>query len=126
MRRVYNGYDTYYDSQSFPYAAQGTQGGITALVFNTAQFRALTGTDDSRFDDAYFRTHALYVYMNRDAAYHWTKSVDNAYVDGSVLYIEDAEPVGRYVGDQETKIHTVIYELNKDDLRPFTNMLEFE
>ena len=125
-RRIFNGYDTYYDSGSFPYSAQGTQGGITALVFNTTQFRNLTGTDDSRFDDAYFRTHAMYVYMNRDADYHWTKTIDAAYVNGSVLYIEDSEPIGRYVGDQETKIHTVIYELNKDDLRSFTNMLEFE
>ena len=124
-RRVHNGYNTYYDASSFPYSAQGTQGGITALVFNTTQFRNLTGTDDDRYDDAYFKTHALYVYMNRDADYHWTKSLAAAYIDGSVLYIEDAEPVGRYVGDQSEKIHTVIYELNKADLRAFTNMLEF-
>ena len=126
VRRVFNGYDTYYGADTFPYSAQGAQGGITALVFNTTQFRNLTGTDDSRFDDEYFKTHALYVNMNRDADYHWTKSIDSAYINGSVLYIEDAEPIGRYVGDQETKIHTVIYELNKDDLRSFTNMLEFE
>ena len=126
VRRISNGYNTYYNNGTFPYSSQGTQGGITALVFNKTQFRSLTGTDDSRFDDAYFRTHALYVYMNRDANYHWTKSIDSAYVDGSVLYIGDAEPIGKYVGDQETKIHTVIYELNRDDLRSFTDMFEFE
>lgn len=125
VRRIFNGYDTYYTDEDFPYSARGTQGGITALVFNAAQFRSLTGTDDDRFDDAYFKTRALYVYMNRDADYHWTKSVAAAYIDGSVLYIEDADAVGRYVGDRETKIHTVIYELNKADLRAFTNMLEF-
>ena len=126
VRRVYNGYDIYYDDATFPYSAQGAQGGITAMVFNTDQFRALTGTDDDRFDDAYFATHALYIYMNRDVQYHWTKSINSAYIDGSVLYIGNDEQIGRYVGDQDTKIHTVIYELNKDDLRSFTNMLEFE
>ena len=125
VRRALNGYDTYYDADTFPYSAQGTQGGITALVFNTTQFRSLTGTDDSRFDGAYFKTHALYIYMNRDVSYRWTKKINSAYVDGSVLYIENAESIGRYVGDSETGIHTVIYELNKDDLRSFTNMLEF-
>ena len=126
IRRVLNGYDTYYDADSFQYTAQGVQGGVTALVFNAAQFRALTGTNDSRFDDAYFEQHVLYIYMNRDADYHWTKSLTGAYVDGSTLYLENAEAIGRYVGDQDTRIHTVIYELNKDDLRAFTDLLEFE
>ena len=126
LRRVSSGYDVYYTDETFPYSAKGVQGGITALVFNTAQFRSLTGTDDSRFSDEYFRTHVLYVYMNRDAEYHYTKSLTAAYMDAGTLYMENAEQIGRYVGDQETKIHTVIYELNKDDLRSFTNMIEFE
>ena len=126
FKRIWNGYDTYYDADTFPYTAPGVQGGVTALVFNAAQFRALTGTDDESFDDAYFEHHVLYIYMNRDASYHWTKSLTGAYIDGSVLYLEDAEAIGRYVGDQDTRIHTVIYELNKDDLRAFTALLEFE
>lgn len=125
IRRILNGYDTYYDDSTFPYTARGVQGGVTALVFNTAQFRALTGTDDARFDDAYFEHHALYIYMNRDASYHWTKSITGAYVDGSVLYLGNAEAIGRYVGDQQTRIHTVIYELDKDALTAFGSMLEF-
>ena len=128
VRRVVNGYNTYYDADSFPYAARGKQGGVSALVCNREQFVRLTGSTDSRFDDAYFKTHVLYVHMNRDAAYHWVKSIDAAYMDGGTLCIRNSEPVGYYITPESSKadqIYTVIYELNKSDLSDFVNMVEY-
>lgn len=127
LTRVVNGYNTYYDSESFPYTAIGTQGGITALVCNTDQFRRLTGTADSRFDDDYFATHALYVHMNRDVDYHWIKSIKSAYMDGGALCLYNSDPVGYYITDSKNaeRIYTVIYELNKSDLADFERIVEF-
>lgn len=127
IRRIANGYDTYYTRENFPYSPAGQQGGISALVCNRQQFIALTGTDDSRFNDRYFSTHALYIHMNRDASYHWIKSVQGAYMDGGTLCIENSEPVGYYITDSEDveRIYTVIYELNKSDLKDFVNLVEY-
>ena len=95
---------------------------------NRKQFIRLTGTDDSRFDDSYFKTHALYIHMNRDANYHWIKSVKDAYMDGGTLCIGNNEPVGYYIttdSENPEQIYTVIYELNKSDLSDFVNLVEF-
>lgn len=128
IRRVENGYNTFYDKSNFPYTAAGTQGGVTALVSNAEQFRKLTGSDDSRFDGAYFADHALYIHMNRDASYHWIKSIRAAYMDGGTLCLENSEPVGYYISEDSAdaeRIYTVIYEMNKSDLTDFEKVVEY-
>lgn len=128
VRRIVNGYNIFYDADSFPYASKGVQGGISALVCNRAQFKKLTGSSDSRYDDSYFKTHALYIHMNRDANYHWVKSISAAYMNGSTLCLKNSEPVGYYIpaGSAEAdRIYTVVYELNKSDLSDFVNMVEY-
>lgn len=128
ISRVVNGYNVYYDNKTFPYTPAGKQGGVTALVCNAAQFKKLTGTSDSRFDDTYFKVHALYVYMNRDANYHWVKSIAAAYMDKGTLCLKNSEPVGYYIApesDKADRIYTVVYELNKSDLKDFENMIEY-
>lgn len=127
LNRIVNGYDLYYDSSSFPYTPTGVQGGITALVCSTEQFRRLVGRDDSRFDDAYFATRALYVHLNRDADYHWIKSIQAAYTDGGRLCLYNSEPIGYYVNEsgRPERVYTVIYELNKSDLAEVESIVEF-
>lgn len=128
VKRIMNGYNTYYTHADFPYSPEGKQGGISALVCTRAQFIALTGTDDSRFDDSYFSSHALYIHMNRDVSYHWIKSVQGAYMDGGTLCIENSEPVGYYIttdSENPERIYTVVYELNKSDLKDFVNLVEY-
>lgn len=128
IRRIKNGYNLFYDHTDFPYSPAGTQGGISALVCNREQFCRLTGSTDSRYDDSYFKTHALYIHMNRDANYHWIKSVEAAYMQGGTLCIKNSEPVGYYITTDAAnpeQIYTVVYELNKSDLEDFTNMVEY-
>ncbi len=128
IRRILNGYNTFYDNSDFPYSPAGKQGGISALVCNREQLRRLTGSRDNRFDDTYFKTHALYIHMNRDVNYHWIKSVNGAYMNGGTLCIENSEPVGYYIttnASNPEQIYTVVYELNKSDLTDFKNMVEF-
>lgn len=128
VRRIANGYNLFYNSESFPYAAPGKQGGISALVCSREQFRKLTGSTDSRYDESYFKNHALYIYMNRDANYHWVKSISAAYMQGGTLCLKNSEPVGYYIpadSPDADRIYTVVYELNKSDLSDFTNMVEY-
>lgn len=128
IRRVLNGFDLFYDKKTFPYSPVGKQGGISALVCNREQFYRLTGSADSRYDDSYFKTHALYIHMNRDANYHWIKSISAAYMDGGVLCLQNSESIGYYIpGDGSTpeRIYTVAYELNKSDLKDFSNLIEY-
>lgn len=128
IRRILNGYNTFYDNSDFPYSPAGKQGGISALVCNREQFYRLTGSRDNRFDDTYFKTHALYIHMNRDVTYHWIKSVTGAYMNGGTLCIENSEPVGYYITTNAAnpeQIYTVVYELNKSDLTDFVSMVEY-
>lgn len=128
IRRILNGYNTFYDNSDFPYSPAGKQGGISALVCNREQFYRLTGSRDNRFDDTYFKTHVLYIHMNRDVTYHWIKSVTGAYMNGGTLCIENSEPVGYYITTNAAnpeQIYTVVYELNKSDLTDFVSMVEY-
>lgn len=128
IRRILNGYNLFYDSDSFPYTSPGKQGGISALVCSREQFKKLTGSTDSRYDDNYFKTRVLYIYMNRDANYHWVKSITAAYMQGGTLCLKNSEPVGYYIpaGSADAdRIYTVVYELNKSDLSDLTSMVEF-
>ena len=128
LRRIINSYNTFYDDAHFPYSPAGQQGGITALVCNREQLYRLTGSADSRFDDSYFAEHVLYVYMNRDISYHWTKSVESAYMDGGVLYFKNSEPVGYYIpqgSENANRIYTVVYELDKSELSDFVSAVEY-
>lgn len=128
VRRVVNGYNTFYDAKTFPYTAAGKQGSVSALVCSAEQFRRLTGRSDARFNDAFFATHALYIYMNRDVSYHWIKSIEGAYMDGGTLCLLNSDPVGYYITtdkDNPERIYTVIYELNKSELTDCVNMVEY-
>ena len=128
IRRVINGYDVFYDKDSFPYTSDGQQGGISALVCSTEQLRRLIGTDVSGCDDAYFADHVLYIHMNRDASYHWIKSIRLAYMDGGTLCLENSEPVGYYISTDSShpeRIYTVVYELEKSDLTDLENIIEY-
>ena len=94
---------------------------------NREQLYRLTGGSDSRFDDSYFETHVLYVYMNRDVSYHWIKSVEGAYMDGGTLYLQNSDTVGYYItGDTPERIYTVVYELDKNELDGFIGITELE